>query len=114
MPNGKIQERHSSSLVSIGKWLEKNGQTIYGTREGPVPPGEEMVSTQKGENIYLHVLDEKRKSYLIPGFTGKIESMTFASGQKVKYKVNEFGLAFSIPDQERDSIDTIITMRVRQ
>ncbi len=114
MPNGKIQEKHSSSLLSIGKWLEKNGQTIYGTRQGPVPPSEEMVSTQKGDEIYLHVLDEKRNTYLIPGFGGKIDKMTFASGQKVNYTVNEFGLAFSVPEQERDSIDTIITMRVRQ
>lgn len=114
MPNGKIQEKHASSLVNIGKWLEKNGQTIYGTRQGPVPPSEEMVSTQKGDEIYLHILDEKRNSYLIPGFKGKIDNMTFASGQKVNYKVNEFGLVFSIPKQERDSIDTIVTMRVRR
>jgi len=114
MPNGKIQEKHASSLVNIGKWLEKNGQTIYGTRQGPVPPSEEMVSTQKGDEIYLHILDEKKQSYLIPGFSGKIDKMTFASGQNVNYKVNEFGLVFSIPDQERDSIDTIVTMRVRQ
>ncbi len=114
MPNGKIQEKHASSLVNIGKWLEKNGQTIYGTRQGPVPPSEEMVSTQKGDEIYLHILDEKKQSYLIPGFSGKIDKMTFASGQKVNYKINEFGLVFSIPDQERDSLDTIVTMRVRQ
>lgn len=114
MPNGRIQERHSNSLLSMGNWLKKNGHTVYGTRQGPVPPSDEMISTQKGDEIYLHVLDEKRTSYLIPGFRGKIDKMTFASGQKVKYKVNEFGLAFSIPEQERDSIDTIITMRVRQ
>lgn len=113
MPNGKIQEKHAKSLVNMGKWLEKNGGTIYGTHQGPVPPSEEMVSTQKGDEIYLHILDEKRKSYLIPGFTGKIKKMTFASGQKVNFKVNEFGLTFSIPDQERDSVDTIITMRVQ-
>lgn len=114
MPNGKIQEKHSSSLLSIGKWLEKNGQTIYGTHQGPVPPSDEIVSTQKGDEIYLHVLDEKSNTYFIPGFAGQIDKMTFASGQKVNYKVNEFGLAFSVPEQERDSIDTIITMRVRQ
>ena len=114
MPNGMIQEKHSGSLLSIGKWLEKNGQTIYGTRQGPVPPGDEMVSTQKGDDIYLHVLDEKKDTYLIPGFKGKIKKMTFASGRKVNYEVNEFGLVFSIPAQERDAIDTIITMRVRQ
>ena len=114
MPNGEIQETHSASLVNIGKWLEKNGGTIYGTRQGPVPPSPEMVTTQKGDEIYLHVMDEKRNAYLIPGFKGKIDSMTFASGRKVNHKVNEFGLSFTIPEEERDPVDTIITMRVRQ
>ena len=35
MPNGKIQQNHISSLQNIGKWLLKNGETIYGTTKGP-------------------------------------------------------------------------------
>ena len=113
MPNGKIQETHSNSLISIGKWLEKNGYSIYGTRQGPVPPGNEMVSTQKGDEVFLHILDETKDTYLIPGFSGKVQSMTFESGSKVNYTVNEFGLTFRIPEKERDSIDTIITLRLK-
>jgi alpha-L-fucosidase len=114
MPNGKIQETHSNSLISIGKWLEKNGYSIYGTRQGPVPPTEEMVSTQKGDEIFLHVLDETKDTYLIPGFSGTVKSMTFESGSKVNFTVNEFGLVFRIPEKERDAIDTIITMRLKK
>ena len=32
MPNGKIQSEHKASLKAIGKWLAKNGNTIYETK----------------------------------------------------------------------------------
>ena len=51
MPNGKIQPKHVESLKNIGNWLQLNGETIYGTTEGPVAPNSEMVSTQKGKTI---------------------------------------------------------------
>jgi alpha-L-fucosidase len=115
MPNGQIQPEHAASLRNIGKWLDKHGNTIYGTRQGPVSPSDEMVSTQKGDTVFLHLLDERKGSYLIPGFAGKVTSMSFAaSGSKVDYVINEFGLAFKVPQQERDDIDTIIRMIVRQ
>ena len=79
-----------------------------------MPPNSDLVSTQKGDTIYLHVLAENKDTFLIPGFQGKIKSMTFDSGKKVNYTVNEFGLTFGIPEEERDAIDTIITMRVQQ
>ena len=61
MPNGKIQSEHKASLKAIGKWLVKNGNTIYETRKGPFTPNENFVSTQKGNIIYLHVLNPELK-----------------------------------------------------
>ena len=114
MPNGKIQPSHVASLEKMGQWLEKNGETIYGTRQGPVSPSKEMVSTQKGETVYLHLLNNQKTTYLIPDFQGKIKKMRFySSGKKVNYKVDKFGLVFEVPDKEKDSIDTIIEMRVK-
>ncbi len=115
MPNGEIQPEHAESLRNMGKWLKAHGHTIYGTRQGPVPPSEEMVSTQKGDTVYLHVLDESRSAYLLEGFAGRVRSMTFeSSGKKVDYRVSEFGLTFRIPEEEREEIDTIITLVLRQ
>ncbi len=115
MPNGEIQPEHASSLRNIGAWLEKYGNTIYGTRQGPVPPNDDMVSTQKADTVFLHLLNADKRSFLIPDFEGVIRSMTFeSSGKKVNYLVNEFGLVFSIPDEEIKEVDTIIRMVLRQ
>lgn len=115
MPNGEIQPEHAESLRNMGKWLETYGHTIYGTRQGPVPPSEEIVSTRKGDTVYLHVLDESKSTYLLEGFKGRVRSMRFeSSGEKVDYQVTEFGLVFRVPEKERKEIDTVITLVLRQ
>lgn len=115
MPNGKIQPEHAASLKNIGSWLQKHGNTIYGTRQGPVPPNDDMVSTQRADSVFLHVLNERKNKFLIPGFAGRIKSMTFeTSGNKVDYLVNEFGLLFRVPEKEREDVDTIIRMVLAQ
>ena len=49
MPNGKIQPKHQTSLKAMGAWLKEYGNTIYGTRKGPIPANDDFVSTQKRE-----------------------------------------------------------------
>ena len=114
MPNGEIQSEHITSLKNIGGWLDQHGETIYGTRQGPVAPSGSLVSTQKEGVVYLHLLDSEKDTYIIPHFKGKIKTMTFFSnGQKVSHTVNEFGLTFAVPKAYRDEIDTIISMELK-
>src|SRR5271157_5752080 len=35
-PDGTIGLEFSERLVAVGKWLETNGKTVYGTRRGPI------------------------------------------------------------------------------
>ena len=115
MPNGEIQSEHIASLKNIGKWLDQNGETIYGTRQGPVAPNGSMVSTQKGKIVYLHLLDQQTDTYLIPNFQGKIKKMTFfKTNKKVSHKVDKFGLAFTVDKNARNDIDTIIEIELRE
>lgn len=54
MPNGAIQTEFADTLAIAGKWLQQYGESIYGTRGGPLPPQTWGVTTQKGNFIYLH------------------------------------------------------------
>ena len=109
MPNGKIQPKHIESLKRIGKWLKTNGETIYGTTQGIVAPNKEMVSTQKGKTVYLHILDSTKELFFIKDFEGKIKTMQFYKNkEKVSYKVNNYGIIIEIPKEQKDAIDTII------
>ena len=114
MPDGRIQPEHQKSLQAIGKWLQKNGETIYGTRKGPLAPSQEMVSTQKDNLVYLHLMDESGESYFIPGFRERIKKMTFyQSGTKVEYSLNDYGLLFKVPAREKDPMDTILVLELQ-
>lgn len=64
MPNGKIQEDHITSLKKIGEWMDKYGELIYGSKEGPVPANDEMVSTQKDNKIYFHLIKDQELLFI--------------------------------------------------
>ncbi|TYA84349.1 alpha-L-fucosidase [Seonamhaeicola marinus] len=114
MPNGKIQPKHVQSLLEIGDWLKIHGQTIYGTKAGPIPPNTERVSTQKGNTVYLHWLNNQKNIIFIPRFDKKINSIKlFGSNQKLKFKKDDYGLTLKLPESSLDPIDTIIEITLK-
>ena len=66
MPTGAIEPRQVDRLKQMGQWLEKYGESIYGTRGGPYKPGKGIVSTRKGDTVYVHVLQWCDESIVLP------------------------------------------------
>lgn len=113
MPNGKIQEEHIKSLKKIGKWVKKNGHTIYKTKKGPIDPSDEIASTQIGNIVYIHLLDKKKTEYYIEGFNPKIKKISYLnSNKKVSYKESNTGLTLILNNTEINPIDTIIKLEL--
>ena len=109
MPNGKIQDEHLQSLKKIGKWVEKNGNTIYKTKRGPIEPTDEIASTQNGNTIYIHMLNDKKLNVLIDGFKMKFKKITYLnSNKKVSHQRTKNGILIYLDKKEIDPIDTII------
>ncbi len=77
MPNGMIQPENVDTLMAIGQWLELHGESIYGTRKGPVKPQEWGATTQKGNMVYIHVLDHPGGTLEIAGYKPKIKTAQF-------------------------------------
>ena len=113
MPNGKIQEEHIESLKKIGKWVKKNGHTIYKTKKGPIDPTDKIASTQIGNTVYIHLLDGKKTEYYIKGFNPKIKKISYLnSNKKVSYKKSNTGLTLTLNNNEINPIDTIIKLEL--
>lgn len=54
---GRIPEQSVEILEEVGKWMEKNGESIYGCGMSSLPKPEWGRYTQKGNVIYAHVCE---------------------------------------------------------
>lgn len=113
MPNGKIQPEFIATLKELGAWMEKYGETIYGTRGGPVTPRSWGVTTRKGNKIYVHLLDPEDNNILLPYFGKKVKRITvFNTGALLKFKQDSFGITVAVPDEIIDETDTVLVLEI--
>jgi alpha-L-fucosidase len=111
-PGGKIQPEFVERLQVIGGWLRKNGESVYATRGGPVPPQPWGVTTRSksGDRVYAHVLDGRREVRL-PKAAGQFDSAALLHGGKVGMKEDGGDLVLTVAAADRDPIDTIVVLR---
>ena len=113
MPDGRIQPEFVATLKEIGQWVEKNGETIYGTRGGPVPPRSWGVTTYKNNKVYVHILNAEDNNLLIPDFGKKVKSITsFSTSAKLKFRQDAYGITVAIPEEIKDETDTILVIEI--
>ena len=112
MPNGKIQPTHIKSLMELGNWLKLYGETIYETRQGPLNPNVNYVSTQKKNKVYIHFLNSEQTNYEFNGIKNSaIKSIKyFNSNLDVEYSHSNDILTINLNKDIIDDIDTIITI----
>ncbi len=115
MPNGVIQPEFTDTLQKMGEWLKVNGETMYGTRGGPVAPKNWGGFTQKGKTVYMHILSRpETDGYIfVDGFTQKIKNAVLFTGkQEVKFKQVPEGTFIYIKGITLDAVDTIVEINL--
>jgi alpha-L-fucosidase len=115
-PSGKIQPEFADRLKQVGAWLEKNGETIYGTRGGPLTPRPWGVTTRKGNKVYLHILNWQDPVLAMPRMPKKVKSATFfKDGSKVEFlEHDKYGLFIRSPQGFTDENDTIVVLELAE
>ncbi|HEY9230751.1 MAG TPA: alpha-L-fucosidase, partial [Blastocatellia bacterium] len=114
MPNGKIQPEFVSRLREMGQWLAKYGDSIYGTRGGPVSPRLWGVTTQKANRVYVHVLDWNNGDALWLPLQLRVVSAKFLKdGSAAPVTQAEGGVLIrAIPQSAADDFDTVIALEL--
>jgi alpha-L-fucosidase len=112
MPNGEIQQEFVSRLHSVGEWLSKYGDSIYGTRGGPIPPGDWGVTTQKKDDkIYVHVLSWSAPLLALPPIERKIaHAQLLVEGTAVTFTQSAEGVVLSVPQAKAGETDRVIVL----
>jgi alpha-L-fucosidase len=111
-PTGEIAPEQAHLLKDMGAWLAKNGESIYGTRGGPFKPSDYGVSTRKGRTIYLHVLDWLDDPLKLPAVPAKVVRGWLLNGGQIKVYQTAAGLEVSVPDRNRQPLDTIVVLEL--
>ncbi len=109
-PDGTIEPLQVERLKEMGKWMDKYGYSIYGTRGGPFKPTDWGVSTRKGNTIYLHILKWNGKSVKIelPDFGVEIKNCKLAAGGKLKVSKKEGKIILEFAGESLQPINTIV------
>ncbi len=113
-PDGTIGKEFSERLLAVGKWLEANGKTVYGTRKGPVAPQPWGVSTMSVPpatplDVYLHVI-KPAPSLDLPGSLATYTPLAFGKTAPLKLVQQGDTLKLTLPEDLRTPIDTIIVL----
>jgi alpha-L-fucosidase len=113
MPNGEIQEEFVTRLHTVGEWLSRYADSIYGTRGGPIAPGDWGVTTRKGNKVYVHVLHWKGKLFALPSLPSKIvDAHSFPDGAPVSFTQKSDGVVLTLPDAANGSADRVIVLTI--
>jgi alpha-L-fucosidase len=113
--DGEIDPPQVERLHEIGQWLKQNGESIYGTRDGPWLPGDYGVSTHKGKTVYVHVLKvPENRTLELPNLPTRIVSITDLKGNPVSYEQGNARLAINVPVGAPDTVDVIIKVELAE
>ena len=109
-PDGELPQESLDRLKAIGQWLRVNGESIYGTRGGMVSPRHWGVTTQRGDTLYVHILDWADTALPLPIGKRKVKSATLlAGGAAVKTSAIPGGVVVLLP-QVPTGPDTVVKL----
>jgi alpha-L-fucosidase len=110
-PDGTIQPEFVERLHQMGEWLAQYGDSVYGTRGGPIGPHPWGVTTQKGNKVYVHVLDWPDTRLLLPSLADQVTSAyALKDHAKVEFSKSAEGLLLKLPTRSSPDYDIVVVL----
>ncbi len=109
-PDGTIQPSFVTRLLAMGKWLRKNGASIYGTEESPwVTPLSFGGCTTKGNTLYLHVFSPAPSEIALHQLKNRVRSVKLlVGGSALPFHQSGEDVTIQLPQPLPDPIDTVV------
>jgi len=97
----------------MGKWAKQYGDSIYGTRGGPVAAGPWGVTTQRASMVYVHVLDWNQPVLALAGMPRPVHSARMLrDGSSVEFSTVKGGLVLKLPEAQPEEPDRVIVLEL--
>ena len=109
--DGSIPEKSVEILSSVGRWMERNGDTLYGADPTSVSRSNYCGFTRHGNTLHVHAHFWPGTVLTVAGLRVKVKSVRMhASGKPVKFEQDDFrvrcfGLPFGPPDDPITTLD---------
>ena len=112
--SGRLPARAVEVLAEVGKWMERNGESIYGTSAGGIGLLKDIVSTRKGNALYLHFLNPQISKFAFK-LNGEVaEAKCLACGSDVPVERTASGDAVVTIKRPKDcKFDIVVKMTVK-
>ena len=111
-PDGSIPEESVRILTSVGKWMDRNGQTIYQSEKCQPRRSAFAGFSRKGNTLYMHVYFWPGETVSLGGLRNQVKSARLlASGAPVRFDQDKFRVRFSgLPAKAPD--DPVTTLAI--
>lgn len=111
-PDGTIPPESVRRLKEMGRWMQVNGASIYGSQRAPWNSGTAGVVTRQGKQDYLIVHWWPGRELVLPFIPrGICAARILSTGQKVKLERRNSRLILSgLPAKAPDVLSTVIVM----
>ncbi len=112
-PNGELPALAVERMKGVGEWMNKYGETIYGSNAGCVTKASWGTTTRKGDMLYVHLLTDDMPKFVTLPLTERVSTVTlFDSGEKVKWEKIQGGIVLHTA-QLKPSIDCIVALKLK-
>lgn len=112
--DGTFDVKDANILRGIGKWMDRNSESIYGTAPSPLPLQSWGVSTLKGNKLYLHIFNWPSDGNLyVGGLKAIVKNAYLLADPKKTFavkRINEKDLLISLPKAQIDTANTVLVV----
>lgn len=112
MPDGELPSQSLDRLQGMGQWLDKYGETIYGTVAGDVPARPWGVTTRKGDRLFVHIFSHSDSSLFLPLKAKVKHAWTYDTRQPLHFSQTEDGVLLTL-GQVPQGVDYIVELQTK-
>ncbi|MFL5808859.1 MAG: alpha-L-fucosidase [Flavisolibacter sp.] len=115
--DGEFDAKDLTILKGIGNWLDKNGESIYGSSASPLPLQSWGVSTIKGNKLYLHIFNWPADGKLyVGGLRSDVSKLYLLADPKKSFtatRINDRDVLINLPKYPFDTANTVIVIDLK-
>jgi alpha-L-fucosidase len=111
-PDGSVPDESVRILTAVGKWMDRNGKSIYQTEKCQPRRSAYASFTRSGNTLYMHIHFWPGDTAVIAGLMSRVKSARMlATGKDVKFEQDKLRVKFTgLPEKAPD--DPVTTIQI--